>query len=294
VDPRPDDPLSVGVLAALAVLVVGLMTGSLPLLVVVLVGLGAASALGLWSDDGDDVAREVYEEVSGEPFDRDDADRDGRWRLGTDLGWRRSVGRWGEADDDDEGGGSDADADADADDADAADGSDDGDGPGDDDGWPWGGSFWREGSVDDHWRERTGFDPEAGASGGRAGRADGRDGGWSRGGSAVGDVDGPGESDATLAEARRVLGVEADADEAAVRRAYRERVKEVHPDTPGGSASAFMRVREAYERLRAHRGGRGERESGEEAAGGRREDPAANGGGDDGNGERGEGEGEEE
>lgn len=47
-----------------------------------------------------------------------------------------------------------------------------------------------------------------------------------------------------------VLGVPADADEATVRRAYRERVKETHPDQ-GGSVEEFQRVRTAYEAIEA-------------------------------------------
>jgi len=50
-------------------------------------------------------------------------------------------------------------------------------------------------------------------------------------------------------EAARVLGVDVDADAATVRRAYRERVKEVHPDTEGGDAETFQKVNDAYERL---------------------------------------------
>jgi len=53
----------------------------------------------------------------------------------------------------------------------------------------------------------------------------------------------------SAAEARRVLGVAPDADEAAVRRAYRERAKETHPDTDGGDEDEFKRVNRAYERL---------------------------------------------
>jgi ferredoxin len=49
---------------------------------------------------------------------------------------------------------------------------------------------------------------------------------------------------------REVLGVGPDADEEALDRAYRERVKEVHPDH-GGSTDAFQRVRAAYETLQA-------------------------------------------
>ena len=41
----------------------------------------------------------------------------------------------------------------------------------------------------------------------------------------------------------------AGADEAAVRSAYRERVKEVHPDRPSGDEDEFKRVNRAYERL---------------------------------------------
>ena len=46
-----------------------------------------------------------------------------------------------------------------------------------------------------------------------------------------------------------VLGLSSDASEAAVRRAYRERVKEVHPDQ-GGDEAEFRRVREAYDTAR--------------------------------------------
>lgn len=49
-------------------------------------------------------------------------------------------------------------------------------------------------------------------------------------------------------EAYRRLGLDADADETAVKRAYRERVKDVHPDR-GGSEKEFKRVTEAYEAL---------------------------------------------
>ncbi|WP_136715879.1 ferredoxin Fer [Halorientalis salina] len=47
-----------------------------------------------------------------------------------------------------------------------------------------------------------------------------------------------------------VLGIDADADDDEVLEAYRERVKEVHPDQ-GGSAREFQAVREAYERIEA-------------------------------------------
>ncbi|WP_299262128.1 ferredoxin Fer [Halorientalis sp.] len=45
-----------------------------------------------------------------------------------------------------------------------------------------------------------------------------------------------------------VLGIEPDADDAAIRDAYRRRVKEAHPDR-GGSAREFRRVKNAYERI---------------------------------------------
>jgi len=43
-----------------------------------------------------------------------------------------------------------------------------------------------------------------------------------------------------------VLGVSPDADEETLNQAYRERVKEAHPDQ-GGTVEAFMRVQAAYE-----------------------------------------------
>ncbi|HKJ60194.1 MAG TPA: ferredoxin Fer [Halobacteriales archaeon] len=47
-----------------------------------------------------------------------------------------------------------------------------------------------------------------------------------------------------------VLGIDDDADEEAVERAYREKVKETHPDL-GGSLRAFLRVRAAYEAIQS-------------------------------------------
>ena len=47
-----------------------------------------------------------------------------------------------------------------------------------------------------------------------------------------------------------VLGVDPDADEATVVRAYRRRVKETHPDQ-GGSTAEFKRVQEAYAAIQA-------------------------------------------
>jgi len=45
-----------------------------------------------------------------------------------------------------------------------------------------------------------------------------------------------------------ILGVDPDADETEIVDAYRERVKEAHPDQ-GGSAAAFQAVKDAYERI---------------------------------------------
>lgn len=54
-------------------------------------------------------------------------------------------------------------------------------------------------------------------------------------------------------DAREILGVDGNATDAAIRQAYRDRVKEAHPDAPGGSADAFKRVTDAYEHLAADR-----------------------------------------
>jgi hypothetical protein len=50
-------------------------------------------------------------------------------------------------------------------------------------------------------------------------------------------------------QAYRTLGLSPGASDDAVRRAYRERVKEVHPDTESGDEESFKRVNRAYERL---------------------------------------------
>jgi hypothetical protein len=96
------------------------------------------------------------------------------------------------------------------------------------------------GPRDSYSDRRGGFGREAaGARGGaRSGSATG-------GGRQVGQSAAP-----TPSEAYRRLGLDADADFEDVRRAYRERVKEVHPDREGGDEEAFKRVTEAYEVLR--------------------------------------------
>lgn len=52
----------------------------------------------------------------------------------------------------------------------------------------------------------------------------------------------------TRREAYRTLGLEQGADEAAVKAAYREKVKDTHPDR-GGDEDEFKKVTRAYERL---------------------------------------------
>jgi hypothetical protein len=53
----------------------------------------------------------------------------------------------------------------------------------------------------------------------------------------------------TRSEALERLDLESSADQSDVRAAYREKVKEVHPDTTGGDEEAFKRVTAAYDRL---------------------------------------------
>ncbi|MFC6757318.1 MULTISPECIES: J domain-containing protein [Haloarcula] len=53
----------------------------------------------------------------------------------------------------------------------------------------------------------------------------------------------------TPAEAYDRLGLDPSADQSTVKQAYRERVKETHPDTDSGSEREFKRVKAAYETL---------------------------------------------
>lgn len=112
------------------------------------------------------------------------------------------------------------------------------------------------------WEERDGPQGRRDGGGGAAGvggenrdRQQGR--WWER----MGEDDGTGAESGTgtsveertadrTEAAYEVLGLDPGAGPEAVRAAYRERVKEAHPDTPGGSAEEFIRVREAYEYLR--------------------------------------------
>jgi hypothetical protein len=69
-----------------------------------------------------------------------------------------------------------------------------------------------------------------------------------RGAGARGEATGREGAGPDRAEAYRTLGLDPGADETAVREAYRERVKEVHPDR-GGDEESFRRVTRAYEAL---------------------------------------------
>lgn len=59
----------------------------------------------------------------------------------------------------------------------------------------------------------------------------------------------PDESTTQPREAYAILGLAPDAEEEEIKKAYRDRVKEVHPDTKGGDEEAFKRVTAAYEQL---------------------------------------------
>jgi len=93
------------------------------------------------------------------------------------------------------------------------------------------------------------------ATGGRAGRTrrtHRRVGGAGRTADRIGRAAGVGGRD-PVAAAFAELDVATDADATEVKRAYRDRVKETHPDQ-GGDEAAFRRVREAYATARNHVG----------------------------------------
>ena len=114
--------------------------------------------------------------------------------------------------------------------------------------------FWSDdpGDWEDPW-DWEATDPEEAAGEGRQRRK------WGQSGEARGTRGGRGDwwrrertgtdERPTVTEAYEILGLEPGADLAAVRRAYRERAKETHPDL-GGDPATFIEVREAYERLR--------------------------------------------
>lgn len=88
------------------------------------------------------------------------------------------------------------------------------------------------------------------ARAGPRGRADGGGptGGFREGPDGTrGTVRPPGALSTETAYRRLDLSPDADAD--AVRQAYRDKVKEVHPDRPDGDEEAFKRVNDAYETL---------------------------------------------
>ncbi|WP_458188053.1 DnaJ domain-containing protein [Haladaptatus sp. NG-WS-4] len=62
-----------------------------------------------------------------------------------------------------------------------------------------------------------------------------------------------GSSGPSKVEAYRILGLTPDADDDAVRQAYRKKVKSVHPDRENGNEESFKRVNRAYERLQDDR-----------------------------------------
>lgn len=53
----------------------------------------------------------------------------------------------------------------------------------------------------------------------------------------------------TQSDAYRILEIEPIADEAEIKAAYRQKVKECHPDTPSGDEEMFKKVSRAYEVL---------------------------------------------
>ncbi|WP_396612052.1 DnaJ domain-containing protein [Haloferax sp. S1W] len=99
-------------------------------------------------------------------------------------------------------------------------------------------------------RETGGFgagprgDPQEGPRAGRFSGADGRR-RSRRGGPRVR----PPRSGLSRNEALRTLGLDEDASQDDVKQAYRERVKEAHPDAKSGDEATFKRVTRAYERL---------------------------------------------
>lgn len=103
------------------------------------------------------------------------------------------------------------------------------------------------GSTDGHTRRSAGSDPRSGRARGGFGAGARRAAREARAGAGrhrPPDGDGP-----STEEAYRRLDLDPGADEEAIRRAYRRKVKEVHPDAEGGDEAAFKRVTAAYERL---------------------------------------------
>jgi len=59
------------------------------------------------------------------------------------------------------------------------------------------------------------------------------------------------QSGCAKVHAREILGVAEDADQAAIKAAYRALAKETHPDAPSGDREAFEKLKSAYELLTA-------------------------------------------
>ena len=92
------------------------------------------------------------------------------------------------------------------------------------------------------------FAREARARMGDGGRV-GPGGSRARGRGPTGGAAMTGNSGMPPGDARRTLGVDADASQSDVKAAYRDRVKETHPDS-GGDEEEFKRVNRAYETLK--------------------------------------------
>ena len=96
------------------------------------------------------------------------------------------------------------------------------------------GPRWADGSFADRWRSRRAYwegDP---------------------GDRAPGDVGGSSRPDReTVRESFAALGLSPDASGDEVRAAYRERIKDVHPDQ-GGDRESFRRIQDAYATARDH------------------------------------------
>jgi hypothetical protein len=236
-----------GVSGGLALVLIGAGIATSPLLLPV----GAVLAFGAylaWMAGSSRVVATVYEEVGDPDGSADEDDRtgrrrdrmdpDGNWGTAADGGREQGTGRGGagsrrpSGDGRRAGGvGPDGREVWDARERDRVGGWDE---------WEWTDRRWRE-------FEREHDDPTDDAGGGYGatgggtrqrtrGRADGARGHGRR------------RPDPRAARAREVLGVDPDADAEAIRRAYRERVKETHPDRDG-DPEAFKRVRWAYEYL---------------------------------------------
>ncbi|WP_284031970.1 J domain-containing protein [Halobaculum lipolyticum] len=84
--------------------------------------------------------------------------------------------------------------------------------------------------------------------GGRVGAGRGRGPGGARAGAGAG-ASATATAGMPPGDARRTLGVDAGVSQSELKAAYRDRVKETHPDS-GGDEEAFKRVNRAYETLK--------------------------------------------